>query len=72
MNINTVKMRRDGGYLVNGSLSVPDDSENRHYQSVQQWITGGGVVDPIETLIEAKKRRITEIKTNAIAFEAEL
>jgi len=35
--IKTVKMQEDG-YLVNGSMSVPNSAGNRHYQEVQDWL----------------------------------
>lgn len=46
MGISTVKLQKDGGYLVNGSLSVPNTPGNRHYQQVQEWIALGNTPDP--------------------------
>lgn len=37
---------RNPGYLLNGSLSVPDDPENGHYQMIQAWIALGNTPDP--------------------------
>ena len=37
MDIETVKIQGDG-WLVNDSLSVPNDSANRHCQEVQLWL----------------------------------
>ena len=49
MEIQTVQNARDGGYLINGVLAVPNDLANRHYQEVQAWIAEGNtpqVADP--------------------------
>lgn len=37
MDIEAVKIQNDG-WLVNGSLSVPNDPSNRHYQEIQIWL----------------------------------
>lgn len=37
MNIQTVKLQQDG-WLVNGTMSVPDNPSNRHYHEVQEWL----------------------------------
>ena len=34
----------EGGYKINGNMFVPNDTGNRHYQMVQQWIKEGGRV----------------------------
>jgi hypothetical protein len=49
MNIITVKIQ-SAGWLINDVLSVPDDSANRHYAEVQQWINDGGVPDPLDII----------------------
>ena len=51
MNIETVKTQGNG-YLVNGSMSVPNAPGNRHYQMVQDWIAEGNEPDPEFTTIE--------------------
>ena len=35
--IKTVKEQKDG-WLVNNSMLVPNDKENRHYKEVQEWL----------------------------------
>jgi len=40
MTIQTVKLL-DSGYLVNGTMSVPNDPANRHYQMILDWINDG-------------------------------
>ena len=51
MTIETVKLQ-DSGYQVNGSMSVPNDPANRHYQMILDWInegntpTGADVIAP--------------------------
>lgn len=38
MNIKTVSLLKNGGYLINEVLSVPEDPANRHYRAVQLWL----------------------------------
>ena len=40
MNIETVKTQ-ENCYLVNGTMSVPDDPANRDYQAILDWINEG-------------------------------
>ena len=46
MEIETVKIREDGGYLVNDKYSVPNDTGNRHFQLIQEWVASGNVPTP--------------------------
>ncbi|MCP4927881.1 MAG: hypothetical protein GY918_02350, partial [Gammaproteobacteria bacterium] len=41
MNIETVKIQQDSGYLVNGNMFVPEAEGNRHYQMILDWINDG-------------------------------
>ena len=59
MDIQTVKLQ-EHGYLVNGSIFVPDDSGNRHYREVQEWINAGNTPEPIETPQEEQDRLARE------------
>lgn len=43
MNIRTVQHGRLGGFIVNGTLSVPASSGNRYHRAVQDWIAAGNV-----------------------------
>jgi hypothetical protein len=40
MIIETVKIQEDG-YFVNGTMFVPNDPANRHYQAILDWINEG-------------------------------
>jgi len=40
MTIQTVKIQ-EHGYLINGTMSVPNDPANRHYQELLDWINDG-------------------------------
>lgn len=51
MLIETVKQTQSG-YLINGSISVPNDPTNSDCQIVQKWISEGGVVQPEFTTSE--------------------
>jgi hypothetical protein len=44
--IQTVQITGNG-YLVNGSMHVPNAPGNRHYHAVQEWIKQGNTPDPI-------------------------
>ena len=37
----------ESGWLVNGSMSVPNNPGNRHYNDVQAWIAEGNTPTPI-------------------------
>tara|TARA_R110000787_G_C13443394_1_gene446744 strand:- start:15933 stop:16253 length:321 start_codon:yes stop_codon:yes gene_type:complete len=56
--MNTVKLKGDG-YLVDGSLLVPNIPGNRHYQLVQEWIAAGNTPEP--------EFNASEITANAVA-----
>lgn len=59
MRILTVKTQ-DSGYLVNGSISVPGDSGNRHHQLVQEWLAGGNTPDPEFSQEELAAQQVSE------------
>lgn len=63
--IQTVK-HQGNGFLVNGSMSVPNDPANRHYQMIQEFIANGGVVDPeftdAELLAQQKQQALIQAK----------
>ena len=40
--IETVKIT-EGGFLVNGNMSVPEAEGNRHYQAILDWINEGSL-----------------------------
>jgi hypothetical protein len=50
--ITSCKSQESGGWLVNGTMSVPNDPANRHYQDILDWInegntpTGPDVIEP--------------------------
>ena len=43
---------QEHGYLVNGTMGVPNDPANRHYVMVQEWIAEGNT--PAPELTEAE------------------
>lgn len=59
--INTVKIQGEG-YLVNGSMSVPNAVGNRHYRMVQEWIAEGGTPEPEFTQEELDIKSVQEAK----------
>ncbi len=67
MNIETVKIQ-SGGWLVNGSLSVPNDPSNRYYKEVQTWLETN-TPDPEFTQAELDQQKISAIEA---ALQAEL
>jgi hypothetical protein len=64
--IKTVKMQ-GSGYLLNGTLSVPNAPGNRHYDAIQLWIAEGNIPDLADAIVITKdmikaeaRRRILE------------
>lgn len=45
---DSVVLTEGGGYLVDGSMSVPDAAGNRHYRAVQKWIAQGNSPAPAD------------------------
>jgi hypothetical protein len=45
LNVDTVKISGDG-WLLNGSIIVPNDSENAHCVLVQKWLDSGNTPEP--------------------------
>ena len=62
MIIETVKTQRYG-YLVNGTMSVPNDPANRHCADVLAWIAEGNTPAPEYT--DAEIAANTQAETNA-------
>ncbi len=65
--IQTVKLQ-ENGYLVNGSMSVPNNPANRHYNDIQEWIALGNTPEPqytdAELLQQAKDKQLQVINTS--------
>lgn len=49
MEITSVKLI-ESGYLVNGSMSVPEAEGNRHYQEVLDWINEGNIPEGADVI----------------------
>lgn len=62
MNIESVK-KSTNGYLVNGSIFVPNNPNNSQYSDILKWIDQGGIFEPEFSLDEIKTKKITEIKS---------
>jgi len=60
MTIETVKIQGEG-WLVNGSMSVPNDGGNRDYHEVQEWIAEGNTPKPEYTDAEIAANAQQEI-----------
>lgn len=65
MNIETVK-QKSNGYLVNGSMSVPLDESNKHYQEVKNWISLGNTPTPAFTDAEVAAYNKEQAKQQAL------
>ena len=57
MTIETVKIQHNG-WLVNGNMSVPNDTGNRDYHDVQEWISEGNTPDPEFTDAEINQENL--------------
>ena len=70
MTIETVKIQGEG-WLVNGSMSVPNDGGNRDYHEVQEWIAEGNTPDPEYTDEEIAANAQAEINQENLAYLAD-
>lgn len=52
MQITTVKLTPNNGYIVNNSISVPPDPGNSLYQEVQAWIAAGNTPEAADAPID--------------------
>ena len=62
MTIQTVKIQGEG-WLVNGTMTVPNDPANRHCQMVHAWIAEANTPSPEFTNVEIAAN--TQAETNA-------
>ena len=69
--INTVKIQRDG-WLLNGSMLVPNAPGNVHYQMIQDWIAEGNVPDPEFTPGELAQKVTDDTNRESLAALQEL
>jgi hypothetical protein len=69
MTIETVKIQGDG-WLVNGSMSVPNSGSNSDYHDVQEWIAEGNTPDPEYTDAEIAANAQQEINQENLAYLA--
>ena len=57
MEIESVKIQGQG-YLLNGSMSVPQANGNREYELIKEWLAQGNVLEPEFTEEELAKQEI--------------
>ena len=69
MTIEMVKIQGDG-WLVNGSMSVPNDGGNSDYHDVQEWIAEGNTPEPEYTDAEIAANAQAEINSENRAYLA--
>ncbi len=62
--IQTVKIQGQG-YLLNGTMSVPNADSNREYEAIKQWLAEGNTPEPEFTEKEIEAQRIQAIKSKA-------
>ena len=67
MTISTVKLQ-SSGYLVNGTMGVPNDPANRHCADVLQWIAEGNTPAPEFTALEIEANIQQGINDEAQAY----
>lgn len=70
MEIQTVK-ETEGGYLVNGTMSVPKAEGNRHYAMVKEWLDAGNTPEPQFTEEELFEQKASEVRAQRNALLAE-
>jgi flagellar basal body-associated protein FliL len=61
MKIQSVKYQGDN-LLLNGIITVPQDSSNRYYKEIQEWVKQGNVVEPEFTKEEILFNKKQELK----------
>lgn len=69
MQIETVKEIRGGGWLVNGSTSVPDDDANRHCRTVKKWIAAGNTPEPADPIPAVRALTYADFKARFTSAE---
>lgn len=62
--IKSVKLQGEG-YLVNGSMSVPNDEQNRHMKDVKVWLDAGNTPEPEFTAEEIQAQELSEAISKA-------
>lgn len=65
--IQTVKLQ-GYGYLLNGTMSVPNDPLNSEYQLIQEWIKQGNTPEPEFTQEELDAMALAKTKAEAQAY----
>lgn len=62
------KLNRQGGVIrLADRACIPENTGNRDWQEYQEWLAAGNVPEPIETLVEAKARRVGELRASYAA-----
>ena len=67
MEIKSVKIQGNG-YLLNGSMSVPQANGNREYELIKEWLAEGNVPEPEFTEAELVKQEINAKVQEARAY----
>ncbi len=65
--ISTVKDLATGGWLVNGTLNVPNDPANRHARDVLAWISEGSTpapADPPPPTPTVRQRMVVQLRAD--------
>ena len=70
MDIESVKLT-EGGFLVNGTMSVPNAEGNRHFAMVQAWIDEGNTPESQFTEQEIYAQLEAEVKSKRDSLLAE-
>ena len=80
MEIRTVEMNENGGFIVNKNVNadddrqigIPDDMANRHRRKLQVWIDAGNTptpyVAPVKTWLENRQENYPTISELVVAL----
>lgn len=65
--IVSVQLQESGGYLLNGTMSVPLAEGNNHYNLIQEWIRLGNTPLPVpkDPLINIYNSRLTYLNNSS-------
>ena len=71
MEIKSVKIQGQG-YLLNGSMSVPQANGNREYELIKEWLAQGNVPEPEFTEEELAQQAKEQARQEALFTIAQL
>lgn len=66
-DIQTVKISGQG-YLLNGTMCVPEADGNKEYELIKQWLSEGNIPEPEFTVEELAQQELQKKKQEALQY----